>query len=63
MERGDKQDHALRICPEWKFRSFELYRRQTFRPEILTFDELFDRTKFIVNHESEPVDDNDGIPF
>jgi hypothetical protein len=46
---------------ESKFRSFELYRRQMHRPEILTFDELFERTKFIVNHK--PNEDDDDIPF
>jgi hypothetical protein len=33
-----------------KFRSFELYRRHTWRPEILTFDELLHRARFIVEH-------------
>ena len=33
---------------EEKFRSFELYRRNTRRPEIVTFDELYHRAKFIV---------------
>jgi hypothetical protein len=33
-----------------KYRSFELYRRNTSRPEILTFDELYYRAKFIVEH-------------
>jgi hypothetical protein len=31
-----------------KYRSFELFRRNTTRPEILTFDELYERTRFIV---------------
>jgi hypothetical protein len=35
---------------ENKFRSFELYRRNTWRPEILTFDELLQRAWFIVNN-------------
>ncbi len=36
-----------------KFRSFELYRKNTSNPEIITFDELFERAKFIVkNNES-----------
>ena len=30
-----------------KYRSFELFRRNTIRPEILTFDELYLRAKFI----------------
>lgn len=36
-----------------KFKSFELYRKNTSNPEIITFDELFERAKFIVkNNES-----------
>lgn len=31
-----------------KFRSFELFRRNTIRPEIITFDELLERARFIV---------------
>lgn len=30
------------------YRSFELYRRNMLSPEILTFDELFERTRYIV---------------
>jgi hypothetical protein len=33
---------------EPKVRSFELYRRHTDSPEILTFDELLSRARFIV---------------
>lgn len=33
-----------------KYRSFELFRRNTIRPEIITFDELYERAKFIVEH-------------
>ncbi len=35
---------------EPKFRSFEMYRRNTRRPEILTFDELLERALFIVGN-------------
>ena len=35
-----------------QFRSFELFRRNTFSPEIITFDELYERAKFIV-HQHE----------
>ena len=35
---------------EKKLRSFELYRRNTQSPEIVTFDELYHRAKFIVEH-------------
>jgi hypothetical protein len=43
-----------------KVRSFELYRRNTWRPEIVTFDELLARARYIVEHEAE---DSDDIPF
>jgi len=41
---------------EDKFRSFELFRKNTLNPEIITFDELYERAKFIIdskdsNHE------------
>ena len=32
-----------------QLRSFELFRRNTFSPEIITFDELYERAKFIVH--------------
>ena len=32
-----------------KYRSFEMYRRNTLRPEVITFDELYERAKFIVS--------------
>jgi hypothetical protein len=31
-----------------RYRSFELFRRNTANPEIITFDELFERARFIV---------------
>jgi Domain of unknown function (DUF4263) len=33
-----------------QYRSFELYRRNTAWPEIITFDELYERASYIVNH-------------
>jgi len=33
-----------------KLRSFELLRKNTLSPEIITFDELYERAKFIVHH-------------
>ena len=33
-----------------KLRSFELLRRNTSSPEIITFDELYERARFIVHH-------------
>jgi len=58
--------------------SFELFRRNTANPEIITFDELFQRARYIVEHalsesperkvaESDDMPDftqpNDEIPF
>jgi hypothetical protein len=36
-----------------KFTSFELYRRSLNNPEILTFDELYERAKFIVEESND----------
>jgi hypothetical protein len=50
-----------------KFKSFELYRRNTWRPEIITFDELLQRARFIVEHtpdaDGSDKDEGDEIPF
>lgn len=35
---------------EDKVRSFELFRKNTSNPEVITFDELYERAKFIVHH-------------
>ena len=43
-------EHGVNID---KYRSFELYRRSTLRPEILTFDELLHRARFIVEHADD----------
>jgi hypothetical protein len=42
-----RSEHGINIE---KYRSFELYRRCITRPEIITFDELLNRAKFIVEH-------------
>jgi Domain of unknown function (DUF4263) len=36
-----------------KFRSFEMFRREMRSPEILTFDELLNRARFIVDHPAQ----------
>jgi hypothetical protein len=38
-------DHGIN---EDKYSSFELFRRYLVAPEVITFDELFERAKFIV---------------
>ena len=40
---------------EERFRSFELFRRNTLNPEIITFDELYDRARFIVKGTARPA--------
>lgn len=35
---------------ESQYRSFELFRRNVFQPEVLTFDELLHRARYIVQH-------------
>lgn len=35
-----------------QYRSFELYRRNTTWPEIITFDELYERASYIINHNN-----------
>lgn len=36
-----------------KYRSFELFRKNVFTPEIITFDELYERAKHIVSQSSK----------
>jgi hypothetical protein len=36
-----------------KFSSFELFRKNVLSPEIITFDELYERAKFIVYHNEQ----------
>jgi hypothetical protein len=38
-----------------KIRSFELFRRSTLEPEIVTFDELYAKALFIVDNESDDI--------
>ncbi len=43
-------DHGIN---QERYRSFELFRRNTTNPEIITFDELYERARFIVQqHEA-----------
>ena len=43
-------DHGLH---EEQYRSFELYRRNIGHPDILTYDELLHRARFIVQHAGQ----------
>ena len=51
-----------------KLETFEIYRQSLSNPEIITFDELYERAKFIVNQPesmNEIIDEtpDDYIPF
>jgi hypothetical protein len=50
-----------------RYRAFEDFRRNLRQPEILTFDELFERARFIVDHAEASgiatADDEGDIPF
>lgn len=50
-----------------KKRTFELYRRNSRNIDIITYDELLDRAKFIVNDKNEAeinnIIDKDDLPF
>jgi hypothetical protein len=50
-----------------RYRAFEDFRRNLQQPEILTFDELYERARFIVGHaEASGVsraDDEDDVPL
>ena len=57
---------------EDKLGSFQLFRRNLHNPEIITYDELLGRAKYIVDSDSESTEeddfldkyeDNDDIPF
>jgi hypothetical protein len=48
---GSLGEFATEQGPNTKrFQAFELYRRNMLRPEIITFDELYGRAKFIIDH-------------
>jgi hypothetical protein len=50
-----------------RYRAFEDFRRNLRQPEILTFDELYERARFIVDHAEASgivtADDEGDIPF
>ena len=50
-----KEFTAAKGVNEARHRSFELFRANTLNPEIITFDELYERARFIVHqHEGRP---------
>ena len=46
-----------------KINSFERYRNAVHNPEIITFDELYQRAKFIVYDNQETIESDDELPF
>ncbi len=41
-----------------KIETFESFRRNISNPEIITFDELYERAKFIVQNEQKAINEN-----
>ena len=48
---------------EDKMRSFELFRRNLQNPEIITYDELLARTKFVVKYDEYIKDVSPSYSF
>jgi len=47
---------------EEKYSSFELFRRHVSAPEIITFDELYERARFIVESSASPPSQTSTVP-
>jgi hypothetical protein len=51
----------------YSFQAFEGFRRNLLQPEILTFDELYERARFIVENAetlgASTENDEEEIPF
>lgn len=62
--RQFQTEHGINLA---RYRAFEDFRRNLRQPEILTFDELYERARFIVDHveaAGTAVGDGEGnIPF
>lgn len=61
-------NELIDIDNEDKVNTFEEFRRNIYNPEIITFDELYDRAKFIVesnysNLEKNQESNDDDFPF
>jgi hypothetical protein len=59
--------HTNELDDLTKVETFEAFRRNIVNPEIITFDELYERAKFIVMKEKREIDEleieNDDLPF
>ena len=64
--------HTKQLTQTGQKISFELFRRNVINPEIVTFDELYERAKYIVERTAQnaeesaqaiPVSDEDNVPF
>lgn len=58
--------HTNELDELTKIETFETYRRNIVNPEIITFDELYERAKFIVIKEKEEIDElgnDEDIPL
>ena len=59
--------HTNELDELTKVETFESFRRNIVNPEIITFDELYERAKFIVMKEKRDIDELeieiDELPF
>jgi len=62
--------HTSSLGDRYKRDSFARFRRNTLNPEIVTYDELLERARFIVNAEAQEIpnvddidEDFDDVPF
>jgi hypothetical protein len=52
--------HTKQLDNQAKKASFELLRRSLVNPEILTFDELFERARYFVEHDNQAQTENES---
>ena len=59
--------HTKELEDQDQIKTFENYRRSLSHPKILTFDELYERAKYIVNKSTVeievPKEEDDDLPF
>lgn len=54
----DQVKDDVDLVKQTKIKTFELFRRDSRNVEIITFDELFERAKFIVESKESSQDKN-----
>jgi len=57
------EKHELGKDNRDKVNSFERYRQEMRNPEITTYDELYERARFIVGENGQETEQADELPF